>query len=395
MTISGTTRSILSGGSASTRRSEFSEFSVLAVPPDRLPDWISEQTWQAATFVEVMKPYWTTEGVYEYSVADFGNIPPLHSIAELANHPPRAVVDDIPEGFRGEYSLELGTPAQLYVSPIDGRAHLLDADAGVWNLGRGRQIRYESVGGDHVNHWTILERGRPVNDLYVAAGQILLNDATGTRVGNLLEPEAIATFAPPRDHEEWNKLSALLDKVDQHAEPDDFRGMFEAVAGAPKSLPGATIRDFRLEGDGFRFVLESTVRTPSWQGIDGPGGHLVQFMPGRGYVTGPLTPARLQVSAVSAVQEAGDTLEPVGLSATVGQPRRRRHARGGGELLRRRGARTRARHRLEPDRHAERRDIVGEHPVDSSSCRTMEDPRGRGRGRRRTDDRGGQSSPSR
>src|SRR6185312_16556814 len=99
-----------------------------------------------------------------------------------------------------------------------------------------------------------------------------------------------AVFAPPRDHEEWNKLSALLDKVDKRVEPDDFRGMFDAVAGAPKALAGATIRDFRREGDGFRFVLESTARTPSWQGIHGPGGHLVRFIPGRGYVTGPLTP---------------------------------------------------------------------------------------------------------
>ena len=115
----------------------FPEFSVLAVPPERLPDWLAEQTWQAATFVEVTKPYWTSEGVYEYSVAEDRNVLPFRYVTGLDRNPPTAVFDDIPEGFRGEYSFDLGGLARIYLSQIDGRPHLVNADGGVWNLRPG------------------------------------------------------------------------------------------------------------------------------------------------------------------------------------------------------------------------------------------------------------------
>ena len=296
----------------------FPDFSVLAVAPDRLPDWLAAQTWQAATFVEVMKPYWTTEGVYEYSVGDDDNVLPFRYATGLDKNAPTSVFHDIPEGFRGEYSFDLSGLARIYLSPIDGNAHLIGADAGVWDLGRGREIRYENLGGEYIDHWSLLEGGRRIKDLYVASGQILLTDAAGTRIGRMSSPEAVATFAPPRDHDEWRKLRALLADSDAGPAPDDFEGMFRRVAEAPQSLKGAAIRDLRLSEDGFRFVLESDTRTPRWEGIHKPGSHVVRYVPGHGYATAPLTPAQAEVSAVSAIQETGDALEAIGLSATVG-----------------------------------------------------------------------------
>src|SRR5207244_11526653 len=98
--------------------------------------------------------------------------------------PARAAYANIASGLRGEYAFDLrGRQARVYLSPIDLRLHLAGADGGVWNLGQGREIRYERISGPGIDHWSLRQDGKAIADLYAESGQLLYASPSEVLVG--------------------------------------------------------------------------------------------------------------------------------------------------------------------------------------------------------------------
>lgn len=278
------------------------DFGVTTVPPPALPGWVSEQDWDAATFVEVTHPYWTTEHVYEYTVEQ-GDKVLLRYLAGLDSSPPVAAFATIAPGFRGERAFHLNGPARLYVSPVDGRLHLLGAEAGQWNMGDGRELRYESVGGTRIDHWTAREGGHTESDLYTLADQAVYLSSAGVYVGALSQTTDPLRLAAPRDGAEWASLGKLVAAAAPDFAPDDLRAMFDAATTDSWRLPGAKAREFRSTDDGFQFVLRLAggPTTAKWAAGAPAGNYFVRYRVGSGYTLEALEPASLGVSAVEVV----------------------------------------------------------------------------------------------
>jgi hypothetical protein len=296
----------------------FPEFSVRAIPPDRLPNWISDQTWQAATFVEVLKPYWTSERVYEYTVEEGGKVLPLRYLTGLDPEPPTSVFDSVPEGFRGEYSFDLSGQARLYLSPVDRRLHLVNASHGKWNIGGARELRYGSLGGRFVDQWSLYDAGQRLETLSVVSGRVIYTGPDGTYVGLAKTGEAPATFPPPRNHAEWVRLRALLKSVQPKFEPDDLHAMFESVATSVERLPGVLLRDVKLTGDGFESIAKIGARpgNASWLKSVVPGDYVLRYRRDSGYALDGVRPPELHTGKLT-VQPEPRALQPVHISVGI------------------------------------------------------------------------------
>lgn len=242
---------------------------VRAPDYDEAPGWVLDQAWPAVTFVEAMDGYFGSEGIYFYTVQ--GDAPwPWLSGAELT---PPAFLDEpylpaeadltmqslqgLPDGFRGEYHATYERPVELYVSPVDGRVHLLGAEAGVWNLGAGEVVRTSDEDGDgYVDTWRrelvppaetdpdgepTVPRARDgvVEELlYLRDGQAVWVSADGARTVAIDRPLAPRHVAPPRDEAGWRAFRALAAELDAAAPtPASFEPWLARLSDAvPRAL---------------------------------------------------------------------------------------------------------------------------------------------------------------
>lgn len=249
---------------------QFKDFSLRDVPFEDLLSWFTERNSAYATFVAAEEnSYASNEGIWEWMtlagvVEDVSNglttIPGTSDaqrgyILGKSDISPEQYYTDIREGFRGEYG-EINGLAQLYLSPVDHKLHLLKTKTGVWNLGNTREIRYKNLGGDYISQWTLVDAGYSSKELYVTPEFVLLWDAkNGMRLVRSPIQPAIFNTVPPRDREEWLLLGDALNQYAPTFEPDDFGAMFDQFAGPKLSVTQSSLRDFRLTKSGFRFVL--------------------------------------------------------------------------------------------------------------------------------------------
>jgi hypothetical protein len=298
----------------------FPGFSVQTVPYDRLPRWVVEKEWDAATFIATERELgWTSEGIYEWSTAAVRG-------AYLAGEDPaRAAVEAfsaLPNGLRGEYKLDLNDQPYLYTSEVDGRLHLKGAQAGTYSVGGGRVLRYESVGGQLIDRWISVVDGQTVSELSYVGDQLMFENSEGLHFKTVAPQRTPLLLLPPADSLQWNRLRETVSAARLGGVADDPAGLFARYAAPLSLLPGASMSDLRQQDDGFRFALhlppsEGAQELPAWVAPLKPGDYSVTYASSRGYVAQPLTPADLSVTNVSATTERVSPLELVQLKAAV------------------------------------------------------------------------------
>ncbi|NWJ45687.1 MAG: oligosaccharide flippase family protein [Chloroflexi bacterium] len=293
----------------------FPEFTIKAVPPQKLPGWVTGQNWDAATFVEVEKqPYWTSEIIYEWTVEQADSkgrekVLPWRYITGLENTPPADAFSHIQAGFRGEYSLNLQAKPYLYFSPVDHKLHLLKADGGVWNLDGQSEISYTDLDHDgYIDMWRYSSPASSdsltpeIRQLNLAGDYLVYQD--GSQV--LLRKARVNAFSfvtlPPTNQTEWENLGKKLKEQQASFQPTDFKAMLNQFEGQDILFSHASFSDFRsLKNGSFRFILELREAFHSQEkalpGITDlkPGKYVVEDLDGALRIT-PSTPPALRVT---------------------------------------------------------------------------------------------------
>jgi hypothetical protein len=259
---------------------------VRSIPYQELPAWVLSHPWKAVTFVEATRGWFSSEGIYDYSVQN--NDPISYWVNGLVDEPPdvfhspfiaypTAHPQRLPENLRGEYSLAYNRIPQLYFSPIDNRLHLLYSQGGVWNLGNGLVLRTQNLTGEaYIDGW-VLERipseknidsldqfrainGEPEQELYAFPGHLLYagSDSGSDEVIIKRSDYQLASFelSPPTDELSWDAYRERLLPYDaEERDPNDLSAWLEIVPGESLSIAGAKISGVRMAEGKFRFQL--------------------------------------------------------------------------------------------------------------------------------------------
>jgi hypothetical protein len=307
----------------------FPEFAVQTVPYDEFANWIIEHEWDTGVLVAVEGiSYSSSEGIYEGSVRAWRD----SYVTGQTSFPDMEQVHDVRAGLRLEYTPYLQAQAWLYLSPVDRRLHLRNAQGGVWNVDDALRVRYADLDGDgYLDQWQVTTEaprgsraaghtgredtaqhpvsGEVVASLRLAGGILIYGDSGQVRlVSAMAEPSLFETL-PPRDHREWLSLGQQLERHAADFAPDALLEMANQLQGPTTHIQGATLADFRLTEDGFRFVLDLQ---PGFQVIDDTnrldvndltdGSYLVTY--DSEFQVRPLTPPKLTVP------QGGITTEP-------------------------------------------------------------------------------------
>ncbi len=237
---------------------KFPEFTINAVPPEDLHEWVTGRSWDVAAFVQVERqPYWTTEHVYEWTLeAGDQALVASQYLTGVSDAPPIEAFSEIPVGFRGEYALDLAAKPLLYMSPLDRKLHLRGAQAGVWNVDGYTEVRYQDLDQDgYLDRWAYSQDGTLRRQLIRSAGYLILADENGVRLCRCeVEPSLFETL-PPGDHAQWLRLGTLLAQYAGSPLPGDFAAMAAQFRGPGTELAGASLDGFRTMEGGFRFEL--------------------------------------------------------------------------------------------------------------------------------------------
>lgn len=324
----------LAGTNLITSTIQFDEFGIQTVPYESLPDWVISSNWGWGTFVaqegNARSP--SSEGIYEWPAGDKlivdaslpGDDPLRYTASQqmlrgyvtgLSTEPPDDSYDRIRMGMRGEFAYLTGRPLTLYFSPVDTRLHLSWAEHGVWNIDGDKEIRYINHNADiYFDEWRYLENGLLKNQLNVSSNHLVLaNPEEGfvTIKQVSIQPQ-LFQVPPPRNHTEWLVLGQNLERHQRDFAPEDLMGMFAQFEGSATEIAGATMRDYRLTGGGFRFVLDlqsdfQLLADPLQlqSALTGSGTYVVEY-DGRQFIVQPWSPASLYFSPpqLSATGEA-------------------------------------------------------------------------------------------
>jgi hypothetical protein len=291
---------IVAGRKTIDQQIDFPDFSVQTVPYEQLPDWVRGQTWDGAFFV-VGEDGGRTDSE---SLWVWNNLSELQDnyLAGTSDAPALETFQDIPEGNRGEYIIDPNSQAKLYYSPVDHRLHQWQAQAGVWNLGGERRIRYQNLDGDgYIDQWQYWMGDTLVQQMNQANGSIIVSGMYQVKIKLTDTPASLFETQPPGNHDEWVKLGEQMQANQSELAGNDFTGMLEQLGGETLSIGSATLRDYRPTATGYRFVLGLepgfTFEGPDWLGLASltPGDYVVCYEDGN-FSVQALTPAEISVS---------------------------------------------------------------------------------------------------
>lgn len=291
---------------------------VATVPYQEFPRWVVDNRWDIAGFVAPEPGVWTSEGIYE-SPVDVLSIWRTY-LTGLSTGQPDVSTPDLPVGYRAQYTTSLVGQPYLYLSPVDRKLHLLKAQRGAWRLPGGKELRYSNLGGDYINHWSVLEDGQEISALALAADQMVLADAQGVRVKQVVSQEPLLVTAPPTGREEWSRLGAALRAHRPAFAPEDLSAMFRQLSGPEVLIPRASLSKLRRTAQGFRFVLtlaEAGPATVPWAAGLPPGTYTVSYHPAGGYTAQPHRPARLELGPLEVIADELAALRPVQVRTTL------------------------------------------------------------------------------
>lgn len=293
---------------------QFADFGIKTIPYEALPSWIVEQAWAWGTLVATEGGgYRSSEGIYEWGatydfqtdVRDSDTRVPGSAIAlnqyltGASVEPPDRFFESIRAPWRGEFAYLEDRPF-LYLSPVDRKLHLRHALKGIWNTGDESEIRVADRDGDaYVDEWLFSRGGILQRQLNLAPDHLILSDSTAERAEvkrTKVGPVLFETL-PPHDHNSWQRLGAQLEAYLPSFAPDDFAAMADQFDGPATRIEGATLRSYRPQGDGFRFVLDARpgfriLSDPEgWASkLTAPGAYAISF-DGMAWDARPATPA--------------------------------------------------------------------------------------------------------
>ncbi len=233
------------------------------------PKWVVDHRWPATTFVDTNnKGYATTEGIYQWS-----SRVSLRYLIGWTAHPNLSSFQGIPVNFRGEYRVGDPHPPRLYISAIDRRPHLLYAQAGLWNLGKGWMLReLNQHGGPYLNRWQLWYAkplGRHVHrktaspkmlaELAVADGYVVDSGPRGVEIVRMTSSKpSLAVLTPPTSHATWSYFKKMVHSFGSRKNPMNLATWANSMAGAHLNLSGDHLRNLRITSDGLQLILQTT-----------------------------------------------------------------------------------------------------------------------------------------
>jgi len=292
-----------------------------------LPGYVLDQEWTTATFVVSEENNRLGEGLYEWDFQAWTelfyngrvNTPlPLDETGsyDLNNLRFNRAVDEgqeIEAGMRGEYHFVRSGPLTLYFSAIDRRLHLYQAEGGLWNIDNVAKITYDDSSGDgYMDRWFYHEDDVLMQQLYRTDEYIIYNNGDTVQViAASTEPYVFKTL-PPSSTETWQALDRQLNSALNVHRVDVFADMAAQFAEQPTwQINGATLEDFRLLDDGFRFVIEldpgfgwsSELANTRSLNVDAftPGRYVLTWSDGD-VTLAPFTPANLEIDTERVTQ---------------------------------------------------------------------------------------------
>jgi hypothetical protein len=307
----------LVGHNEITETNEIAGFTYNGISYQKLPGWVTSNTWDYATFVaREGAQFQSTEGIYAWA--------PLErfydgSTATLAHYVAGETVLDIRNafpsadpGWRGDFAPELGAQARLYFSPVDHKLHLMNAQSGVWQIDDASRIHYANLGsGPYLDQLTYTreitgaQAFTITRQLDIAPGHLLYSDEQGIELRQARVASSLFETLPPTNHAEWQALGEKLEQNRGDTAPGDLHAMLAQFAGPTQRIAGATVRDYRPTSDsGFRFVLDLRANF-SAEGADligvrglQSGAYAVEY--NGSFHVSPLTPPSIQAHASAA-----------------------------------------------------------------------------------------------
>lgn len=252
----------LAGRYPITTTARVGDFEYLTIPYSQLPNWVLNHEWDYATFVahESDTPFLSTEGIYAWGALEYEvNGDPSALSRYLAGEivlDPDELYREIGPGWRGEFSPDFRSRPLLYVSPVDHKLHLINAQHGVWELGPDTLIRYENLDGDaYLDSWQYYENDLLLEALYYQENHLVYAGPGGIRVKQVATDATTFTISPPTTHQQWLNLGERLQASDPSLQPSNFSAMVDQFQGRELDITGGTLRNFRTIRNGFRFEL--------------------------------------------------------------------------------------------------------------------------------------------
>ncbi len=241
---------------------------VLAPAYQSYPHWVIYHKWAVATFVDTEgHPYDTSEGIYSWPSSAVG----LPYVRGWSATPNLSEFNSIFTGFRGEYRLGRAERPELYISPFDGRWHLLNASAGLWNLGNGQILKESNLnGGTYINSWVLLRRKgkrvKQVQQFVHLDGWSMYSGPQGAIWAPDARKQELLNALPPTNHASWVNFKRLSSEYKKHS-PMDMKSWMPAGA---TPIHGLSLGDITSTRHGFKFVL-SVIPTDKKGPIRVPG----------------------------------------------------------------------------------------------------------------------------
>lgn len=273
--------------------------------------------WDAITLAQSMEGgYKGQEGIYTWG--NLNNLRDTYLLGDTST-PDTSIFQVIDPGFRGEYAVRTDLPARVYISPVDGQLHLLNAQAGLWVLNSQNRMLYRSAAGTpYIDEWRYVQANGVVTSttqLNVADRYLTLFESKSNTLTLRQAQVAPSLFegTPPTNHDEWQAMGRKLDAARPSFEPQQVSAMFDQFSGPTQAIQGVEMSEYRATGSSFSFVLNvlpgftSEGRTLLDLAHIAPGEYLVRY-DGAFHVE-PFTPAQIRVASV----------EPVGGTALAAQ----------------------------------------------------------------------------
>jgi hypothetical protein len=255
---------------------DFRDFSIVSIPFEDGPNWAFDGKWYSVKFTDTNDLYWLGEGVYGHLFNTSVN----YTIGNTIVTTTRYVAGR--NYHRVEFSRKENNDVTLYLSPIDGKLHLKNADKGTFmikaketgnwygsifslkdikskNFTVYESIDYENLDDDeYFDKWTYYVNDTFVKSLIYSDDVLIYHDKSKIKLlKNNIKPYVFETV-PPKNYEEWKVLGANLEKYKKDFDPQDFEGMFNQFQGEIITIKGGFIRDFDLTEAGFKAFLDCT-----------------------------------------------------------------------------------------------------------------------------------------
>jgi len=307
---------------------EVGDLSIVTVEYAELPYWVTERTWNFATFVAnegIQAP--NSEGISAWGAILEHLAPESYQyMAGLTDQLPFDSFTNISEGYRGEIAPDLNARARVYISNLDRKLHMVGSTSGVWRLDSRTEMLYANLDGDaYLDQWQYLEGGEVRRQLNFVEGYLVYGGDREVLLKRVDIAPSVFESLPPRNHEEWVALGQQLEANRRDFAPGDFEAMVMQFEGPTSHIEGATLRDFRPTESGFRFVLtlEPEFRVAAgddWLGLQGlPAREYAVTCSNGTFRVEPLTPARPEIvpGSLRLSNPAPAELEPVQIEATL------------------------------------------------------------------------------